>query len=143
MFLMIHTVFHLAPWGQQGNPNLLIDHFSGIAGLIIIIPCLLICIPMTELYYEVLLFFIAGDMGYTKLASITNFLSKCMLMHTWASKSKFLAPWVSRSLPHQNKEQRLIAIGLSKIPMDIMAVLLRSKSIQLWYRLYKRLLKKP
>jgi hypothetical protein len=31
-------------------------------------------------YYDVLLFFIAGDVGYIKMTSIANFLSKCTLI---------------------------------------------------------------
>jgi ferric-chelate reductase len=57
VFSMIHTVFHIARWAQQGTLYLLIDHFSGISGLFIILSCLLICIPMTifrqQIRYEI------------------------------------------------------------------------------------------
>lgn len=43
----IHTIFHIARWAVQGNMHLLVDHFSGLSGLVIILSCLLICIPMT------------------------------------------------------------------------------------------------
>jgi ferric-chelate reductase len=47
IFSLIHTVFHFVRWGQQGNLSLLFTHVSGITGLIIILSCILICIPMT------------------------------------------------------------------------------------------------
>ena len=54
---LIHTVFHLARWYEQGNLNLVYQHMSGITGLIIITSCLLICIPMTlfreKIKYEI------------------------------------------------------------------------------------------
>ena len=46
-FSCIHTIFHLARWAEQGNLYLAYTHFSGITGLIIILSCLLICVPMT------------------------------------------------------------------------------------------------
>ena len=53
----IHSIAHLARWAEQGNLNLLFDHFSGLTGFIIISSCLLICIPMTifrqRIKYEV------------------------------------------------------------------------------------------
>ena len=54
---ILHSIAHLARWGQQGNLYLLFHHFSGISGLIIIATCLLICIPMTlwrdQIKYEI------------------------------------------------------------------------------------------
>lgn len=47
IFSMIHVIFHIARWAQQGNLYLLVGHFSGLSGLFIILSCLLICIPMT------------------------------------------------------------------------------------------------
>jgi ferric-chelate reductase len=46
-FSCMHTIFHLARWAEQGNLYLVYTHFSGITGLIIILSCLLICVPMT------------------------------------------------------------------------------------------------
>jgi ferric-chelate reductase len=47
VFATIHTFAHLARWAEQGNLNLLLFHFSGLTGLVIITSCLMICIPMT------------------------------------------------------------------------------------------------
>jgi ferric-chelate reductase len=46
VFSLIHTVFHLARWAEQGNLYLLFQHFSGVTGLIIILSLFLICVPM-------------------------------------------------------------------------------------------------
>lgn len=43
---LIHGGFHIARWADQGNLSLLVHHFSGITGLIMIGSILLICIPM-------------------------------------------------------------------------------------------------
>jgi ferric-chelate reductase len=43
----VHGIFHTCRWANQGNLNLLYQHFSGISGLIIMSSCLLICLPMT------------------------------------------------------------------------------------------------
>ena len=46
VFSIIHSVAHVARWSQQGNLYLLFHHFSGISGFVIILSCLIICIPM-------------------------------------------------------------------------------------------------
>lgn len=43
---VLHTIFHIVRWADQGNLYLLFDHFSGISGFILFITLLLICIPM-------------------------------------------------------------------------------------------------
>jgi ferric-chelate reductase len=54
---IIHTIAHIARWAAQGNLSLLVMHISGVTGLIIILSCLMICIPMTlfrkQIKYEV------------------------------------------------------------------------------------------
>lgn len=45
----IHAACHLARWAAQGNMDLLVTHCSGITGLLIVLSCILICIPMTFL----------------------------------------------------------------------------------------------
>ena len=54
---LIHTVSHVARWAAQKNLDLLVTHFSGITGLIIISSCLLISLPMTlfrkQISYEI------------------------------------------------------------------------------------------
>ena len=42
----VHTLFHIIRWWEQGNLNLLLEHFSGVSGLVIIGCTLLISIPM-------------------------------------------------------------------------------------------------
>ena len=73
----------IARWGQQGNLNLLIEHVSGLTGLLIITSCLLICIPMTifrekiryeirkNLHYLFLLFALASCF-HTPTSAIPN-----------------------------------------------------------------------
>lgn len=46
---LVHAVFHILRWAVQGNLTLMVHHFSGITGLIIMTSCLLICLPMTLL----------------------------------------------------------------------------------------------
>lgn len=45
-FSAIHTFFHLARWGVQGNLYLLTHHVSGVTGLVIVLSCACICLPM-------------------------------------------------------------------------------------------------
>jgi ferric-chelate reductase len=54
---VLHTMFHIFRWANQGNLNLLFEQFSGISGVIIIISTLLVCVPMIflkkHLTYEI------------------------------------------------------------------------------------------
>lgn len=50
---LIHTVFHLLRWADQGNLSLLFHHFSGISGFIIIVSTLLVCLPMMFKFIKV------------------------------------------------------------------------------------------
>lgn len=54
---VINASCHIARWAIQNNLSLLVTHFSGISGLVIITSCFLICIPMTlfrkQIRYEV------------------------------------------------------------------------------------------
>ncbi|KAL3922525.1 MAG: hypothetical protein SGILL_002157, partial [Bacillariaceae sp.] len=40
---------HIIRWALQGNLNLMVDHISGMTGILILSSCLLICVPMTVL----------------------------------------------------------------------------------------------
>jgi predicted ferric reductase len=57
IFSLVHTVFHLARWAEQGNLYLLFHHFSGISGFIIVVSLILICVPMIfckkQMRYEI------------------------------------------------------------------------------------------
>ena len=43
---VIHAIFHVLRWGNQGNLSLLFTHYSGISGVLVVTTLLLICIPM-------------------------------------------------------------------------------------------------
>lgn len=42
----LHATFHLLRWSNQGNLNLLWEHWSGRSGLVMFISLLIVCIPM-------------------------------------------------------------------------------------------------
>jgi hypothetical protein len=43
---LLHALFHVLRWANQGNLNLMIEHFSGVSGIISVVCILLVCIPM-------------------------------------------------------------------------------------------------
>lgn len=43
---LLHTLFHILRWANQGNLYLMIEHFSGVSGIISVVCILLVCIPM-------------------------------------------------------------------------------------------------
>lgn len=43
---ILHTIFHISRYASQGNLRILIEHPSGLSGLVIITSTLLICLPM-------------------------------------------------------------------------------------------------
>ena len=54
---LVHTLVHLLRWANQGNLSLVINHFSGISGLVSVICILLVCLPMMafkqQINYEI------------------------------------------------------------------------------------------
>ncbi|CAB9527003.1 NADPH oxidase 4 [Seminavis robusta] len=43
---ILHTIFHVGRWADQGNLSLLIHHWSGSSGVAMVISVIAICIPM-------------------------------------------------------------------------------------------------
>ena len=43
---LLHALFHILRWANQGNLYLMIEHFSGVSGIISVVCILLVCIPM-------------------------------------------------------------------------------------------------
>jgi len=54
---LIHSALHLGRWAQQGNLSLLIEHSTGVTGLVVLVALVLICIPMMicrkQIKYEI------------------------------------------------------------------------------------------
>jgi hypothetical protein len=82
---ILHTVFHLARWANQGNIHLLFHHFSGVSGFIVVLSAFLVCFPMmlksvkTKLNFEIrkylhyfFIVFALGMMFHTTPTSIPN-----------------------------------------------------------------------